>query len=57
MFVGCSEISVNVIVKQKQHVEITWPLCLPEGYLPLVCLLLSFLFMSSDYLGHRFFSS
>ena len=25
MFVGCSEISVNVIVKHKQHVGIIWP--------------------------------
>ena len=32
MFVGCSEISVNVIVKHKQHVGIIWPFCLPWGY-------------------------
>ena len=25
MFVDCSEISVNVIVKHKQHVGIIWP--------------------------------
>ena len=25
MFVGCSEISVNFIVKHKQHVGIIWP--------------------------------
>ena len=31
MFVGCSEISVNVIVKHKQHVGIIWPFCLPWG--------------------------
>ena len=31
MFVGCSEISINVIVKHKQHVRITWPFCLPGG--------------------------
>ena len=29
MFVGCSEISTNVIVKYKQHVGIIWPFCLP----------------------------
>ena len=31
MFVGCSEISVNVFVKHKQHVGIFWPFCLPGG--------------------------
>ena len=31
MFVGCSEISINVIVKHKQHVRIPWPFCLPGG--------------------------
>ena len=31
MFVGCSEINVNVIVKHKQHVGIIWPFCLPGG--------------------------
>ena len=31
MFVGCSEINVNVIVKHKQYVGIIWPFCLPWG--------------------------
>ena len=31
MFVGCSEISINVFVKHKQHVGIIWPSCLPGG--------------------------
>ena len=41
MFVGCSEISVNVIVKHKQHIGIIWPFCLPGGDLfMMVCGLL-----------------
>ena len=31
MFVGCSEISINVIVKHKQHVGIIWPFCVHWG--------------------------
>ena len=31
MFAGCSGISVNVIIKHKQHVRIIWPFCLPGG--------------------------
>ena len=31
MVLGCSEISINVIVKYKQHVGIIWPFCLPGG--------------------------
>ena len=31
MFVGCSETSLSVIVKHKQHVGIVWPFCLPGG--------------------------
>ena len=31
MLVGCYEISINVIVKPKQHLGIVWPFCLPMG--------------------------
>ena len=31
MFAGRPEISINVIVKHKQHVGIIWPSCLPRG--------------------------
>ena len=31
MFVGCSEISISVIVKHGQHTGIIWEFCLPGG--------------------------
>ena len=31
MFVGCSEISIYVIVKHLQHIGITWACSLPEA--------------------------
>ena len=31
MFVGCSEIGINVIVKHVQHIGIIWAFCLPGG--------------------------